>query len=202
MIDDPKAYRWFHEQRCRKFYDETGNPFYAWEQYHLSRRQGNDLPDWVLAYLDECADRLCRLGRECALRMPMPWKRSRGRARDIGPQIAAALGMRRGRSAGRHSTPFGVESDQLLVAFIGMDVLRRIESGEKLLHAWEHAGDKFKVSTATARRAWLAFKTTEYYRFTSATAKQRIKYLQALPENKITPAPSIAFKKSQTKRNR
>lgn len=54
-----------HIERCRRDFEATGNPLYAWEAwgtFSLRRRstieESIELPDWLVAYFDECEKRL------------------------------------------------------------------------------------------------------------------------------------------------
>jgi hypothetical protein len=46
----------------RDLYEATGNPWYVWEHYRLSRQEGQAPAEWVLRYFDESARRLRDLG--------------------------------------------------------------------------------------------------------------------------------------------
>ncbi len=52
-------------ERCRRDFDATGNPLYAWEAWgviRLTERSGNHeslpVPEWLAVYLDDCGNQL------------------------------------------------------------------------------------------------------------------------------------------------
>ncbi len=67
-LDDRGSHADFIE-RCRRDFETTGNPLYAWEAWGLVRltwrselHDSLDLPEWFAEYLDACGSRL--LGRQ------------------------------------------------------------------------------------------------------------------------------------------
>ncbi len=77
-LDDPQDDE-AHLERCRRYFEETGNPLYAWEAWGAcrpgnsrtgKRRQARPFPDWLLTYLDSCDERLIGLPEVIVSREP------------------------------------------------------------------------------------------------------------------------------------
>jgi hypothetical protein len=57
-------------------YKETGNPFFAWEAVTVCSAQDKPFPDWVRAYLADCANRMTSPEAAAGghdLRKVLPW---------------------------------------------------------------------------------------------------------------------------------
>jgi len=82
----------FHHREIRRemaLYAKTGRSIHAWRAYYWIRQAGLAVPPWFLEYLDECAERLDKMGQKSP------------------EQVAAAFAMdRKGRNA-------SISSDQL-----------------------------------------------------------------------------------------
>ncbi|MEW6429774.1 MAG: hypothetical protein AB1568_17275 [Thermodesulfobacteriota bacterium] len=48
------------QEQGRKDFEKTGDPIRAWSAYRLARDAGQDVPEWVLQYLDDAAVGLLR----------------------------------------------------------------------------------------------------------------------------------------------
>jgi hypothetical protein len=80
----------------RRLLNETGNPYYAWEaiQACTEERPFRRLPDWLMAYLSECAERMLSskakrtrdLGRVLPWVLGFPITRGPGRVLDPEPE--------------------------------------------------------------------------------------------------------------------
>jgi hypothetical protein len=82
--------------KLKEWYEETDNPLFAWGAYRYAReliKKNYDLaiPEWVLAYLDESADRLWEI--ESGLDESADESRKDSRKNSAGTKIAIALKM-------------------------------------------------------------------------------------------------------------
>jgi hypothetical protein len=79
----------------RRAYVATGNPLHAWAAYGVGRQHKRAIPEWVLQYFDKA-----RLG--LVFNVPDAIEK-RGNAKDLGPDIAKALGL---HGKGQRGSPF------------------------------------------------------------------------------------------------
>jgi hypothetical protein len=49
---------------CHLAYTKSKNPTYPWSAYHKLRASGEDIPSWVLEYLDKCSKELDTLRQQ------------------------------------------------------------------------------------------------------------------------------------------
>jgi hypothetical protein len=62
MTDERKQfYLWaatYSINRARELFENHGNPHHAWDAYWWARYANVPIPDWVLTYFDDCANRI------------------------------------------------------------------------------------------------------------------------------------------------
>jgi hypothetical protein len=138
---------------ARRKYEMTGNPLYAWETFASCRSAGEDIPEWVLEYLDRAAGKLL----EYAQHDPPPAKGETSTA------VAVAMEMKiPGRSGqGTVFTQYVANEKNESGRRILQGVSDRMEAGDKDTHAFENVAKEFGVSHSTVRRAWQKFTKSD-----------------------------------------
>lgn len=126
-------------------YQASGNPMWIWCAYRVARECALPCPAWVMKYVDTSAAALL------ANTDPSTLPKKRG----IAPAIVKAFGFAPSGRRRKHN-PFDLGERDLAIA--DCIYLRVTWEGEKLLYAYKFASEKFKVSEATAARAWASSK--------------------------------------------
>ena len=128
------------ERFCHLAYTKSKNPTYPWSAYQKLRAAGEDVPSWVLEYLDECSKELDTLRQQ-----------SPGR---INTAVSQALGFAK---LGR-GTVFS-DFDQDLRDFeIAKEVHLSLLDGTKQDHACYLAEENYNLSKPTILRAYARFQ--------------------------------------------
>ena len=142
----------YYEVQKRAFV-ATNNPMYAWAAYSRARLIGDEIPEWVLKYLDFSARALLELSAQTQETLEKTSKGGKIRkakrgAKDIGPRVAAALKL---SSKGAGTALSSYHSDWELYGLL-VRHFRQNHVGET--NAIEEiAGDK-GVSASTIRAAY------------------------------------------------
>jgi hypothetical protein len=129
-------------------YGRDRNPIHPWEAFATARRAGIDLPDWLLAYFDEGADRILNIRNEVARGTCVKREAER-----VGKALAFGADGR-GRGKGRLSRAAQLERDRALY----LEVVIKLNAGTKLYLAWYAVAQARRISPPTVRRAYRRIK--------------------------------------------
>jgi hypothetical protein len=124
------------------------NPIHPWEAFAIARGAGIDLPDWLLAYFDEGADRILKIRNEVARGTCVKREAER-----VGKALAFGADGR-GRGKGRLSRAAQLERDRALY----LEVVIMLNAGTKLYLAWYAVAQARHISPPTVRRAYRRIK--------------------------------------------
>jgi hypothetical protein len=145
----------------RDMYEATGNPWYAWEQYRLSRREKHIPADWVLKYLDEAADALHDLGvtlSEQTATLPAKAKATRQKlSRQTPAHVARALGFNR-RGRGNYLLNANEDPEQLTLAIRVKRELIALGSMKGSRKAINIVAANTNQKESTVKDAWNKYK--------------------------------------------
>jgi hypothetical protein len=118
--------KWSKE--VQNYFEETGNPLFAWEGYLHARKAGVPVPEWILEHLDMVAGRLLK------------WDEKQAKAKDL----RKCLGFGSGAGPGPWKTfqSFWIKKNAL--AFV-MVALEKDPSLRSIPDACSKAADQMKL---------------------------------------------------------
>jgi hypothetical protein len=57
----------------RRAFEESGNPYFAWAAIHQCIKANTPFPNWLIAYLAQCSERMPKAEQTSDLRKVLPW---------------------------------------------------------------------------------------------------------------------------------
>ncbi len=127
-------------------HDETGNPLYVWQAIALDIGYVGEFPLWVRAYLVRSGMDLLGVASDVAVK--------EAKIKNPASEVAKALHFQRG--GGNYFSEYADTKAHWL--FLGEQVEKLVDRGDKPYIAWECVAARHKVSSTTVRRAWRRFQ--------------------------------------------
>ena len=137
-IEDPEV--------LRRAYEKTGNPLYVWQAIAFDIGYARELPLWVRGYLVNSGMDLLKVAFGVVL--------EDAKIKNPASEVAKALRFQRG--GGNYFSEYADTKAHWM--FLGEQVEKLVDQGDKPYIAWECVAARYKVSSATVRRAWLRFQ--------------------------------------------
>ena len=129
---------------AERLFRRTGDPILAWEVWSAARRAGVAAPEWVLEYLDGCAEAVNETFQEC--------QDNPGATKNAAIRIAQRIGFGRARGG---PTAFKArltrDRREMYAIFVG---LHMAETGCCVDEACREISLKWNTSESTLRRAY------------------------------------------------
>jgi hypothetical protein len=133
------------DQARRRRYEQTGHPFDPWQTYLASRARQQPIPEWVLKYFDDAAEKIVASVHLA----DQPARLSAAVASALGfTSKGAGSVARRSRVAATHDA-------------LAQRVSARVRQGEPVKTAIANVAQEQRVSYQTVEHAWLALPADE-----------------------------------------
>jgi hypothetical protein len=147
------------QDHFREGFEETENPVHAWEGWRFYRRSRLPLPEWMLLYLDRCAEVVDRLSGGAVVQSAIGrsyWKKelrwSEAVPEDNIPR-AISVGFGFTSDRGRPSA-FTAQARELRDSLLAFEAAIRIGTGRKPADAYAEVAGRYQVDERTVERIY------------------------------------------------